>query len=284
MKNVDSMLLAKDDFRNTIRFIISSIFSIDTSYKKIYVDLNSAISIIFRNPKVINDPIVNDYIWNSIEGFLTKYSSNTEIIFLWTVQPSSIHTSIYPDWCKLRYERVQIRQCECIKKILVALANFSKKNKLIKVINVKDIHPAIIVRHLELPNRKHKCVVLSKDTVFQCLNLNNVIIFTGAHYIDFSDEARHLPDDLTGKLDNPSLMLPYYLAIRGDNARNEYKGISGYGVMKTLKYLKLNELEINADIEHDLKEDVDKYVVLFNTSKLYDMTDKEHLATVINGG
>lgn len=280
MGNYDERITHNSNWRRIIRNVVSNIFRIETDFSRIYIDLNSCLSILFRYENV-NDNNITDELTQIFEQFLTKYiSKHTQIVILWTLEKSSLHTSIYPGWCQERYNRVNISKSNFLKTLLVALNEYSKNTKLVKIINTHDIHPALVVRYLEIGNRRSKSIVLSKDVVFQTLNMNNVAIFTGVDYIDFTDNERPLPDGI--ELEEPEVMLKYYLAIRGDMKHNEYPGVEKYGPKKSLDYVTFHKLEILAGCDHvlrgkeeSLKEVCDKYSVLFDVNALNKLNTRD---------
>lgn len=283
-KKFDNAILNNNKFLGVVRSIIFRMFAIDTEYRTIYIDLNSCLSVIFRYPN-INEDIMVDEVYKIIEAFLLKYSNKkVKIIILWTMKPSKYHTDIFPDWCKERYERVDLRKSTFIKTLIVGLSKFSESNpELLKLINVKDIHPAVVVKHMEMYNNNvtginKRFIVLSKDNVFRCFNMHRAIIYTGVYYIDFQDNFRALPDNI--ELDNNDVLLKYYLALRGDR-RNEYSGAPGYGIQRSLKYIKTHKVELLSNIpivkkedEEDLSLYIDKYSKLWDVQNMYDETLK----------
>ena len=291
-KKFDNAILNNNKFLGVVRSIIFRMFAIDTEYRTIYIDLNSCLSVIFRYPN-INEDIMVDEVYKIIEAFLLKYSNKkVKIIILWTMKPSKYHTDIFPDWCKERYERVDLRKSTFIKTLIVGLSKFAESNpELLKLINVHDIHPAVVVKHMEMYNNNvvgvnKRFIVLSKDNVFRCFNMHRAIIYTGVYYIDFQDNFRALPDNI--ELDNNDVLLKYYLSLRGDR-RNEYSGAPGYGIQRSLKYIRTHKVELLSNIpivkkddEDDLSLYIDKYSKLWDVQNMYDETIKKiDLNTII---
>lgn len=268
---LDKKIQRTTNFKQVIESIVQRMFSVVTDTKRIYVDLNSCISILFRYEDV-NNPEVAKMVSDSMEQFLTKYlESKTQIIVLFTLDKSAAHLKIYPDWCKTRYERVNIAESGFLRALLVSLGEFSKNNPLVKISNTHKVHPALVVYKNEL-GKRDKYTVLSKDVVFQCVPDKQMIIFNGVNLIDMEDEPRMLPDDVT--LTDPDFMLPYYLAIKGD-VRNEFKGVEGYAKRKASKYCESNRISIKVGANHPLKEECDKYVQLYDIKKLLENNTEE---------
>lgn len=274
-KKFDNAILGNNKFLGVVKSIIFKMFAINTDYNTIYIDLNSCLSVIFRYPN-INENTMVDEVYKIIEAFLLKYSNKkVKIIILWTTRPSKYHVEINKDWCKERYARVDIRKSTFIKTLILGLKRFSESSPdLFKLINIKEIHPAIIVKHMEMVNKdiagmNKRFVILSKDNVFRCLNMRRAIVYTGVDYIDFQDNFKPLPDHI--ELDNSDVLLKYYLALRGDR-RNEYSGAPGYGVQRSLKYIKSHKVELLSNVPIVKKEgedNLDIYIGLY--SKLWDV-------------
>lgn len=267
------------DFKKVISSVVTNMFKIQADTRKIYLDLNSCFSILFRYDDV-NNPEAVEIIGREIEKFLQLYvNDKVEIIILFTLEPSQAHLDIFPDWCKERYERVKYSKSDFLQTLILSLNKFSQQNPLIKVVNTKKVHPALVVYQNEKDSRK-RSTILSKDIIFQCLPLKNIVVYTGVNYIDLDDKNRSLPDDV--ELPEPyDLFLPYYLALRGD-ARNEFSGIKGYGPKKSSEYVRVNKIRIKAGLDspdHPEKEWCDKYSQLFSINKLLEI-NKEEIRTI----
>lgn len=268
---IDKKLKDNERYKLVVTSIIQNMFKVDSYCKRIYVDINSCVSILFRYPDMNTDIELLSTITDQIEEFLLKYLENgTEIIFLYTVMRSKVHVEIYPEWCKTRGDRVDITKSGYLKKLIVDLNKYSSDNKLVSVINIKDKHPAMVVYDREFIN-KTKFLVLSKDPVFRCLPITNMSVYTGVCYVDMEDPERALPDNI--ELSNHDL-LPYYLAIRGDE-KNEYKGESKYGKVLSRNYVESYKLEIKSGLEHPLKERCDKYADMYLINKLLSRYEEE---------
>ena len=267
------------DFKKVISSVVTNMFKIQADTRKIYLDLNSCFSILFRYEDV-NSPEAVEIIGREIEKFLQLYvNDKVEIIVLFTLEPSQAHLDIYPEWCKERYERVKYSKSDFLQTLILSLNKFSQQNPLIKVVNTKKVHPALVVYQNEKDSRK-RSTILSKDIIFQCLPLKNIVVYTGVNYIDLDDKNRTLPDDV--ELPEPyDFFLPYYLALRGD-ARNEFSGIKGYGPKKSSEYVRVNKIRIKAGLDspdHPEKDWCDKYSQLFSISKLLEI-NKEEIRTI----
>lgn len=265
----DKKITKQPDFKKVISSVVSNMLKIKADTEKIYIDLNSCLSILFRYDD-INNPEAVEIISREMERFLQLYlNDKVEIVVLFTFMPSQAHVDIFPDWCKERYSRVNYAKSEFLQTLLVSLHKFSEMNPLIKVVNTREVHPALVVYENEKYTRK-RSTVLSKDIVFQCLPLKNIVIYTGVSYIDLDDPMRALPDDI--ELPDPEVMLPYYIALRGDS-RNEFPGLPGYGPKKSLAYITKNRIRIKSGLDsdtdtHSEKEWLDKYSCLYNINKL----------------
>jgi len=276
-KELDKLIEEKEEkFKGVINSILNGMFRVETECRRIYVDLNSCLSVVFHQRNV-NDEDIESFIMDQMEKFMTRYLNlGATITILFTLEPSKYHTAIFPDWCRERYENVKIRRSEVIKRLLVGFSEFSAKNPSIKVVNVKEIHPLAIVKYLE-EGKRSQCCVLSKDPVFQCANLN-MSIWTGVNYIDLQDSNRILPDEV--ELDDPTSALPIYLTIRGDD-RNEYPGIPGIGKVKSLRYIASYALEMNSNMDHPNKEYITKYIKLYDDKSLFEYFPRERYKEIV---
>lgn len=262
-------------FKKVMRSVVSKMFQIKADTRKIYVDLNSCISVLFHYDN-INSPDAVAIMTQEIERFLQLYlQDKVSIIILFTLEPSQAHVDIYPDWCKKRYERVNYIKSDFLQTLIISLHKFSESNPFIKVVNTKKVHPALVVYQSEKDSRA-RSTVLSKDVVFQCLPLKNLVVFNGLQYMDLDDTMRNTPDDV--ELPQPyDLFLPFYFALRGD-ARNEFPGMTGFGPKKSVEYITKNKIRLKGDIEspeHPHKEWIDKYSQLYNINKLLEVNKEE---------
>lgn len=275
MSELDSKIISQSSFKNVIKSVVGNVFKIQADTKRIYVDLNSCLSVLFHY-KNINAPDTVMIISSEIERFLQLYlNDHVEIIIMFTLEKSQAHVDIFPDWCKERYERVAYEKSTFLQELILSLHKFSASNPLVKVVNTKKVHPALVVYKNEELSRK-RATVLSKDIVFQCMPLKTIVVYTGVKYMDMDDPMRSVPDDVD--LPEPyELFLPYYLALRGD-ARNEFPGMPGYGPKKSSEYVNKNKIRIKTNMEspdHTLKEWVDKYSQLYDINKLLDINKEE---------
>lgn len=260
-KDIRSM---KNDFRLVVESVLKKMFMVNldhvASIKRIYVDLNSCLSIMFRYEDIADEELVQ-IVSDEIETFITKHMEDgLSIYMLYTVKSSLVHKTISPEWCLTRDERVSIIRSEFLKKLFVSLKVFSEKNSSIKMINCGEVHPAIVTLMLDKSN-KSGSVILSKDNVFKCIEKPSMNIYNGVEWISIGDNMFNT--EIGVFLSNPSELSCYYFIIRGDS-RNEYKGVNMYGKIKTVEYLDRNKLKIKADIEHPLKGYIDEHKALFN--------------------
>ena len=276
--SLDKEIEKKTDFDDVVSGVIDNALNIDGKYDRIYVDINSVVSIMFRADNVNSKKIVEST-YASFERLLTKYSkTNTEIVVLFTTARSKYHTDIYPDWCKSRYDRVNLSKSEGMKDLIFSLKKFSEQNKLIRVINTKEFHPAAIVKFLE-DGLKTRFIIISKDMVFYAMDMNHGSQFTGVTYIDYDDDVAVM-SDRHKDIEVSRRMLKYYYALCGDS-RNEFSGVSGYGPNKSIKYIKEYKLELEAGLEHPQKEAIEKYCKLYDVSNMLITADKENLNKIL---
>lgn len=277
---IDKKITGQRDFKTVVSNVLKNMFRVQIypEIRKIYVDLNSCLSILFRYEN-INSPDITEAVSSSIENFLQKYlGDSVQVVILFTLEPSKVHIETYPEWCKERNERVDYGKSGFLQTLILSLNNFAKVNPLIKIVNHKAVHPAMVIYNAERLNRKEFCV-LSKDAVIQCLPLKNMHIWTGVNYIEMDDPDRVLPDNIT--LPEPiSLYLPFYMTIRGD-ARNEFKGVGDgyYGPQRTVKYINENKLKIKTGLSHPLKEHCDRYLKLYEINNMLE-ANKEEIRTI----
>ena len=268
----DNAIIKQTDFKKVISSVVSRMFKIAADTRRIYLDLNSCFSILFRYDD-INSPEAVEIVSTEIERFLQLYlNDKVEIIILFTLEPSQAHIDLYPEWCQERYKRVDYAKSDFLQTLIIGLKKFSDNNPFVKVVNTRKVHPALVVYKNEKDRRK-RSTVLSKDVVFQCLPIKNIVVYTGVYYIDLDDRRRDLPDDI--ELPEPyDFFLPYYLAMRGDG-RNEFPGLKGFGPKKSLEYIDVHKMEIKAGLEHPEKEWLDKYSKLYNINKLLEVNKED---------
>lgn len=252
---------------SNIRYIISSALHVEVdNVSKIFVDMNSVFSIIFHSTEYDASNITK-IISVELEEFILKYlSKKIELIFLFTTRNSQYHLDIFPEWCEERFSRVDLNKSEFIKEVLYGLKKFSEDNKKIKVINTKQFHPVAIVQQHALAV-KSNVVVISRDNIFQCMNLDNIIVYNGTFICDIRDQNRVLP--FKSKIENPNKFFKYFMTLNGDKKRNGFSGLSGYATKSTDKYIALHKIELELGLEHPEKEFVDKYVKLFDVDEIY---------------
>lgn len=257
------LISMKDDFREVVKHVLVRLFevNVDQNIKRIYIDINSALSILFRYES-IDDGKLLAKISGIIEKFMvTHLDRGLDIIFLYTLETSLVHKTIYPEWCSARNKRVELRNSEFIKKLLVNFSAYSAKNNHIRVINCKGVHPALIINKLEKFTTTG-CLVLSRDNVHRCISRPTVSLFNGVDWIQFNVQNRPMPDKIE-QLRNPDKFLPYYLAMKGDT-RNEYKGLAGMGKVRTVDYINSNRIKIVSDIEHKHSEFFKEFLPLYD--------------------
>lgn len=252
------------DFRLVVQSVLTKMFKVDLAHsdniRRIYIDLNSCLSIMFRHSDIADEELVK-IVSDTIETFITdNIDEGMDLYFMYSVKPSAVHRNIYPEWCLTRDERVSIVKSDFLKKLLVSLKVFSQKNKSIKIVNCKDVHSAMVVYMIDKSNRG-RGLVLSKDEVYRCIDKTNLDVYTGVEWISIATNMFNTEQGVF--LSNPVELSSYYLTIRGCK-RNEYSGCSGYGKIRSMEYVEKNKLKIKAGVEHPLKEYIDKHIALFN--------------------
>jgi hypothetical protein len=276
--SLDKEIEKKADFEDVVNGVIDRALDIEGDFDRIYIDVNSVVSVLFRADDVNSKKIVESS-FASFERIFTKYTKrNTEIYLLFSTVKSTYHVGIYEEWCKERYERVDLSKSLGMKELIFALKKFSEQNKLIRVINTKEFHPALIVKYLE-DGTKNRFIVISKDTVFYAFDINHGSQYTGVIYIDYDDDVAVM-SDRHKEVEIPRKMIKYYYALCGDK-RNEFPGVSGYGPNKSIKYIKEYKLELEAGLEHPQKEAIEKYCKLYDVSNMLITADKEKLNKIL---
>lgn len=271
---VERKITSGDSYIKALRKVVYNMFDLDPvaiECKKIYIDVNSCLSIMFRGDQYNTEECTNE-LQKILEKFMNDMILNKiQLIFLFTLEPSQAHIDVFPDWCKERYARVNIMKSDFLKKFLVAIKSYSEKNNSIKLINTHKVHPALVVYQNEVKNKK-RFLVLSKDLVFQCINLKNCSVWNGSNFVDMDNPNRDLPDSI--ELAEPDILLPYALALMG-STREEFKGMPLYGPYKSSKYINKYKIEIKLGVDHPLKEHLDKYSVLFDIHKLLEVNKQD---------
>ena len=267
-KHIYKHEIDKGDFKRVVYSVLRRLLSIDlagTGIQRVYLDLNSAISILFRVESIDSDDVLVDILKEAIEGFMsTNLKTGMTCYILYSMQPSLVHTTIEPNWCKLRDERVTLTKSEFVKKLLVALKVYSGNHDNIKVINCGQRHPAIEV-FMQERGFSGSSLVLSRDPVFNCFIKKTIRTFNGLKWIDFNSDEFSLPNDI--QLLDRAVSLPWYFILRGDS-RNEYTGYSGYGSIKSIKYIDANRIKIKTANEHPLMEFISPRLPLYSIKEM----------------
>ena len=263
----------KDDFRLVVSSILNKLLNVDMEHstvKRIYVDLNSALSIVFRYEDISDDELLR-ITGDAIENFIRKHLENGITIYLlYNLKPSAVHRHIYPDWCKQREDRVSILKSEYLKKILLGFKVYSDQNPNLKIVNCMDVHTAMAIHELD-SLYSTPSLILSRDAMFRCLIKSNICVYNGVDWIEFANLNVRQPEDIA--LTSPHETLAHYYTLRGD-IRNEYKGKEGYGIVKSVKYIELNRLKIKAGIDHPLKEFLDKHLPLYSIKHMLKVAEE----------
>lgn len=269
MGRLDDKVMQNDYFKTLTREIFESMFSIDTDAKRIYIDLNHTVSILFRN-KDIDDNMVIEDISTKVEEFISKYTSmGTELIFIYYTQSSIYHRNIFENWSKVRDERVDFNKSNFLKALIVAIRR-NKDIKNLKVVNVLGAHPVMYIQKMQV-NSSIKSVIISKDLVMHMLKVRNCSIFDGKKLYTLEEAYREYP---FAQHDVMTLQLyKYFITMMGDD-RNEYPGISNYGPKKSFNYVIKYAVELIGDLEHPMKAEIDKYVGLYDINLMMDFYNK----------
>lgn len=262
---LDQKIKNSKDFSKIVFYTLEDMFKvyIDRTIRDVYLDINSLISIIYRSQNP-NDPEIVSSFGNYLSEFISRCETNKITIhFIYSTDKSKVHFDTYPNWCKDRYERVNFMKTEYVLKVLAILKNLSNNNTNIKLINTRNIHPAyyIWVKESGLSKYNKRGIVISKDMVMMGIPISNLYIHNGRRLIDFKLENNYLKEypDLNRKL------ALYYIIIRGE-ARNEYKGVPGYGEVKSYNYIKENALNLildKEDTKHILRDQINKFKRLY---------------------
>lgn len=278
--SLDDKIEKMTDFEDVIKGVINRTLDIDGDFDRIYIDINSVVSIAFRAENIASDKIA-DAVFGAFERLMTKFApKNTEIYLLFSTQNSKYHTNIYPDWCKSRYERVNLSKSDVVKQLIFAMKKFSEKNKLVRVINTKEFHPALIIKYLE-QGVKTNFIISSKDTVFYGLDIDHGVLFTGVRYIDYGNDISIFTDKHSDN-EVPRKFVKFYHALCRDD-RNEFPGVGNKtGPGRALKYIKDYKLELETGLDHPHKEWVDKYSKLYDVGEMLIDADKEKLNKIIS--
>lgn len=270
--NLDKVITSRSDFREVIKSNIKRMFNfVDDLYSSsgksiVYVDVNSVTSILFRYDKLNDKKLIEEvsYIFEEFIDHCIKTS--TKVLFLYTPKGSIVHTTIYPDWCKERYQRVVLRNSDFIINFLNALNKFNEINKLVEIVNIGDKHISHFIYDYHIDTKIF--YVISKDYVCQSLVFyKKCIIYTGVNYIDYRDTNPNMYDNLDIKSFAPEGFEYLYPVIRGD-VRNEYKGMGGYGTIRTIDFIKKYKIKFIIDGDYPMKEEIQKYKPLYDLESL----------------
>lgn len=276
--NLDETIKKTTNWKNVVSSITDRMFDIDAKdagVERIYIDVNSCFSVMFRAMDA-NESVNIDRIKEILEKFMNKnLIYRCQLIFLFSFEASKLHQSIFPDWCKERYARVNIKNNNFLLEFLVALKKYSSTNSSIKILNTHHIHPALVVYNSEVKSKK-PFLILSKDLVFYSVNLDNASIFNGNKFIDLSQDNIELPSGII--IPDAKCNIPFYISLTG-SSREEFSGLKGFGPKRSFDYLLKYKLNIKLNTDHPHKEHCDKYSVLFDVRKLIEMND-DHIPII----
>ena len=257
--------------------LIKNMLYTGSNVKRTYIDINSCVSVLFRlpeNERVVNE--VEEFLKISFQSFIEEsLKENKELIFLYTMDRSQAHVDIFADWMIERNTRVDLKSYDPLNTILYAIKLFSKDESRIKLINVKKVHPALVVYKNELVGH-NRYLILSKDNVFKTITDKKLDLFDGKNYYTNQMDFKRYPDNI--EIPEPNVFLPYYMAIRG-STREGFSGIENMGPNRTKAYIEAFKLNIKAGTDHKYKEWCDKYVPMFDVNKLMSL-NKEQIPTI----
>lgn len=248
--NINEKFKNKTDYVNIIDDVVKKIFKLELPQgtKRIYVDVNSTFSIIYaQETKHINVDVVKHIVLECVQEIISKAQMHgAKVVFIYTAEKSILHTSIYPDWCKNRYDRDMISKPDYLTAVLKYLAELSTSNPIVSVVNTHEFHPAYYIYFKEaylVNNKNHedKIIILSKDPVFYGIPYDGVEFFTGV-LLSINDHKATVGNYI--KNTNLSrIQALFYLLLAGDD-RNEYKGVLGVGPKKALDFINYNLVNI----------------------------------------
>lgn len=270
MREIDNIIIKKSDFKNIIKSNIKKMFDFtDDLFKNkydVYVDVNSVISILFRYDDINNNELIHDITYIFEEFIDNCVSSGTKVVFMYTSKPSLVHTSIYPDWCKERYNRVRLKDSNFILSFLSSIKRIQDNNTLLSIENIDDKHICQYI--FEKVDSSRDFYLVSKDYVCQTLiYYKKCIIFTGINYIDYRDPNPSLYDNINVGSFTPAGYEFLYPLLRGDS-RNEYKGLNGFGPIKSIQFIKENKIKLFLDSDYPNKDLITKYRPLYDIEKM----------------
>ena len=271
MKEIDKIIIRKSDFKDIIKSNIRKMFDFTEDLFRdkydVYVDVNSVISILFRYDNINDKDLINDITYIFEEFIDNCVTSGSKVVFMYTAKPSFVHTSIYPDWCKERYRRVKLKDSNFIISFLTAIKNIESNNTLISIENIGDKHIAQYIFE-KTDSTSRDFYLVSKDYVCQSLiYYKKCIIFTGINYIDYRDTNPSLYDNVNVKSFSPAGYDFLYPLLRGDS-RNEYKGLDGFGPIKSIRFIKENKIKLFLDGDYPHKDLITKYRPLYDIEKM----------------
>ena len=111
------------------------------NYKKIYIDLDSLLSLILKDDIEFTKETRNElasYILEVFKDFFSFYKDTAQIYVIYNLAPNTSFMKIYPDWCKERYTRYENENVmDFIKKDL--LPRLRKFSKVVKNVDRKSV-------------------------------------------------------------------------------------------------------------------------------------------------
>jgi len=236
-------------------------------YKKIYIDLDSLLSLVLKDDIELNKETRNDlasYILEVFKDFFSFYKDTAQIYVIYNLAPNTSFMKIYPDWCKERYTRYENEMVmDFIKKdLLPRLRKFSKVVKNVEIIHAKDAVVLEVFKMVDYHNDAVNSIVISRDPHYLCvLAYYDINIYNGKNIINrdtYKDEREYPKVHYS--------LIPAWYLICGMK-RNEYPGKNKFGPKKTDDYIENHKSTI-IDESDFILEDIIKYKNLFYLSNL----------------
>lgn len=230
-------------------------------YEKIYVDLDSILSIFIRFPIPEDKEERMDLITNIMgvfKEFFTIYGESHMIILKYGFKPE-VFKKVYPKWQNVREERLlnEVVLNFITHELLPRFRRIATKLENIFLEEWSEAFLIDIIQSFELNDNAKKSIVISRNPQSICLlAYYDANIYNGSKIItkDNYRSVKNYPD-----VDRS--FIPIWFLIRGDE-RNEYKGVSKYGIKKTNDFINKNKIEC-VDLSHDLFKKIKEYKNLY---------------------
>lgn len=230
-------------------------------YEKIYIDLDSILSIFIRFPipeeKEERIDLITT-IMGVFKEFFTIYGESHMIVIKYGFK-SEVFKSVYPKWQKVREERLlnEVVLNFITHELLPRFRRISNKSQNITLEEWSEAFLLDIIYSFELDNNAKKSIIVSRNPQSLCLlAYYDANIYNGSKIIDKDNyrSVKNYPDVERS-------FIPVWFLIRGDE-RNEYKGINKYGIKKTNDFINKNKIEC-VDLSHDIFKKIKEYKNLY---------------------